>query len=513
MQLTDDSALLRQYVETRSDAAFAALVARHINLVYSVAVRCVGDPHQAQEVAQTVFILLANKAATLRHDKALSSWLFQTTRHTASNFIRSESRRHRRELEAHMQSQTPPPGEDLWTRIAPLLDEAVADLNDTDRRAVLLRFYEGKSLREIGATLETSEDAAQKRLARAVERLREFFAQRGVSVGTSGLVAVLSANAVQAAPVGLAVTIATGATLAGTATVTTTATAIETIAMTTLQKALVAVTVAVAVAAGIYQTRQVSVLRDQVQVLQQTPSLLTDQLRQLQQERDAVIARQATLREENARLQQAVVELPKLRAEVGRLRTRAPQQAQRKSGDLDANDPAVQGFLTARAQAEQISRYLTEMPDKTIPELKLLTEVDWLSATKEAKFDSDADVRRTLAWLRSLAKNRMPMGEALNAFTRANNGQLPTDLAQLKPYFKSALGKTPLDDAGLDAILGRYKLLHAGNLNEFSPDTWFIAEKAPVDKDYDSRAKFGNGRSTVVNTGIGEAGDPDDNSY
>src|SRR5688572_1664410 len=173
---TDDSVLLRQYAENHSDEAFAALVTRHINLVYSVALRCVGDPHLAEEVAQAVFILLAKKAAQLRHDKALSSWLFQTTRLTASNFIRGETRRHRREQEAHMQSVLNDPGNDVWPRIAPLLDDAVAGLSEKDRDAIVLRFYEGRSLREVGAVLGASEAAAEKRVSRAVEKLRTFFA-------------------------------------------------------------------------------------------------------------------------------------------------------------------------------------------------------------------------------------------------------------------------------------------------------------------------------------------------
>ena len=219
MQPTDDGALLRQYAENRSDEAFASLVRRHINLVYSVAVRCLRDPHQAEEVSQAVFILLAKKAAQLRHDKALSSWLFQTTRLTASNFVRSETRRHRRELEAHMQSVLNDPRDEIWPRIAPMLDEAVAGLNEKDRHAIVLRFYEGRNLREVGAAMGASEGAAEKRIHRAVERLRTFFLKRGVSVGASGLVVVLSANAVQAAPVGLAqsvtaATMTTGAMVA-----------------------------------------------------------------------------------------------------------------------------------------------------------------------------------------------------------------------------------------------------------------------------------------------------------
>src|SRR6185295_16651674 len=133
MEPTDDSVLLRQYAQNRSDEAFAALVTRHINLVYSVALRCVGDPHQAEEVAQAVFTVLAKKAALLRHDKAVSSWLFQTTRLTASNFVRGETRRHRREQEAHMQTVLNDSGSEVWPRIAPLLDDAVAGLNEKDR--------------------------------------------------------------------------------------------------------------------------------------------------------------------------------------------------------------------------------------------------------------------------------------------------------------------------------------------------------------------------------------------
>ena len=279
MQPTDDSVLLRQYAENHSDEAFATLVARHVNLVNSVAVRCVGDPHQAEEVAQAVFITLAKKAAQLRHDKALSSWLFQTTRLTASNFVRGETRRHRREQEAHLQSVLNESGSDLGPRIAPLLDDAVAGLNEKDRQAIVLRFYEDWNLREVGAALGASEDAAEKRVNRAVEKLRAFFAKRGVAVNASGLAVVLSANAVQVAPVGLAVTIATAAALGGTTLITTaTATTTKAIAMTMLQKALITAAIVASVGTGIYEARQASILRAQVRSFRQQRALLTGQI-------------------------------------------------------------------------------------------------------------------------------------------------------------------------------------------------------------------------------------------
>jgi RNA polymerase sigma factor (sigma-70 family) len=207
MQPTDDSALLRQFAESHSDEAFAELVARHVNLVYSVALRQTGRPVDAEEITQAVFIILAKKARELRHDRAISSWLFQTTRLTANNFIRSEMRRHRREQEACMQSLLDESGDMVWQRIAPALDDAVTALGEKDRRAIILRFYEGRNLREVGAVLGASEDAAEKRIARALEKIRRFFFKRGVDSTTTALAGAISANSVQAAPVGLAKTI------------------------------------------------------------------------------------------------------------------------------------------------------------------------------------------------------------------------------------------------------------------------------------------------------------------
>jgi RNA polymerase sigma factor (sigma-70 family) len=220
MQPTDDGALLRQYAENNSDEAFAALVTRHINLVYSVALRQVGNPHQAEEITQAVFIILAKKAASLRHDRALLSWLFQATRLTANNFVRSEIRRQRREQEAYMQSSLNEPGGEAWPSIAPLLDTAVAGLGEKDRRAILLLFYEGRDLSEIGTAIGASEDAVKKRVHRAVEKLRKFFVKRGVTLSSAATAGAISANSVQAAPMALAktvtaVAIAKGATASG----------------------------------------------------------------------------------------------------------------------------------------------------------------------------------------------------------------------------------------------------------------------------------------------------------
>src|SRR6266404_8900102 len=203
---TNDHDLLRQYAEKHSQEAFTALVTRHVNLVYSVALRRVRSSHLAEEVSQSVFTDLARNAGKLRPDTVLGAWLHSVAYRTAVDVVRGESRRQAREQKAtEMAAMDSIPSD--WSLIEDLLDEGMDTLDETDRSAIVLRYFENKSLREVGATLGTSDDAAQKRVSRALERLREFFAKHGVAIGAGGLVVVITANAVQAAPVGLAVTI------------------------------------------------------------------------------------------------------------------------------------------------------------------------------------------------------------------------------------------------------------------------------------------------------------------
>jgi RNA polymerase sigma factor (sigma-70 family) len=208
MRDAPDAGLLEQFVQSESEAAFAALVERHINLVYSTALRHTANPHHAQEITQAVFIILARKARTLPRRIVLSGWLYHTARLTAANFQRAEWRRIRREQEAYMQSTLEDhPMETAWRELSPLLDEAMARLGPTDRDALVLRYFENKSLREVGDALGLQERAAQKRVLRGLEKLRTFFARRGVALTTAIIAGAVSANSVQAAPVGLAATI------------------------------------------------------------------------------------------------------------------------------------------------------------------------------------------------------------------------------------------------------------------------------------------------------------------
>ena len=253
MQAADDSALLRQYAESNSEAAFAALVTRYVNLVHSVALRDVGNSHDAEEITQAVFIILTRKAGKLRHRKTLSSWLFEATHLTANNFVRSEMRRHRREEEAHMQSVLNESGIEGWQQIAPLLDAGVMALREKERQVILLRFFENRSLREVGLALDASEDAVEKRVSRALEKLRRFFARRGVTLSAPTIAGAVSTNSIHAAPAGLANTISAVALAKGAAVSGSTLTLVKgalNVMAWTKAKTAVAVSVATLLAAG-----------------------------------------------------------------------------------------------------------------------------------------------------------------------------------------------------------------------------------------------------------------------
>jgi RNA polymerase sigma factor (sigma-70 family) len=204
----DDHQLLEEFARENSEPAFGALVQRHLNLVYSAALRHAGNVHAAEEITQAVFIILARKAGKISRRVVLSGWLWQTARLTAANHLRAEARRARREQEAFMQSQLDQAGtgspasadETIWPQIAPLLDEALGKLGTRDRDAIVLRFFENKNLREVGLGLGTGEDAAKMRVNRALEKLRKIFWKRGVTLTTALIAGAVSTNSVQAAP-------------------------------------------------------------------------------------------------------------------------------------------------------------------------------------------------------------------------------------------------------------------------------------------------------------------------
>jgi RNA polymerase sigma factor (sigma-70 family) len=214
---TNDMDLVREFAATGSDDAFANLVGRHVNLVYSVALRWLGNAQDAEEVTQAVFIILAKKAGGLRRETVLSGWLYQTAQLTAANWQRAARRRQQREQDAVMQfEEQSEPGVSRH-RLVPLLEEGMRRLGPKERDAVVLHCFENRTVAEVAAALGVQKAAAQKRVNRATDKLRHFFRRRNVQVSPAALFAALGTQAVQAAPAGLATKVAATAALKGAA--------------------------------------------------------------------------------------------------------------------------------------------------------------------------------------------------------------------------------------------------------------------------------------------------------
>ncbi len=272
--MTPDAELLRQFAATNSEAAFAELVQRHVNLVYSAALRQVnGDAHLAQDVAQAVFTDLARKAASLARGRDASSpltgWLYTSAHFAAAKMVRGENRRRDRE-EKFMREPTETALEPDWQKLRPVLDAAMHELKESAREAILLRYFENRQFAEVGAKLGLNENAARMRVERALEKLRAIFTKRGVTTATA-LASVISANAIQMAPASLAATLTTASiATAGTGTFT----LLKIMTATKLKLGISAIVVASAATALVVQHQTQNTLRDENQSLQQQISQL-----------------------------------------------------------------------------------------------------------------------------------------------------------------------------------------------------------------------------------------------
>jgi RNA polymerase sigma factor (sigma-70 family) len=322
-----DAELLRQYYHANSEAAFGEIVARHTDFVYSVALRSVRSSDVACDIAQGVFTDLARKARGLTEtttDRAsLAGWLYRSTRYAVLNQIRDEQRRlaHERQAMEELLSHSGGDGASDWSRIQSLLDEAMDDLKEEDREALLLRYFKNQDFRAIGRALGVSDDTAQKRVSRAVGRLRDYLDARGVTLGASGIVTAISANAVQAAPAGLAASISAGvlaaAKLAGASSAVAASTATKTIAMTTLQKVIATALLTAAVGTVAYKQRQVSHLSAKVNSMRMEQAPIAARLADLAKENQRLSNVVMELRSSQSQSQTQFAELMKLRGKAG----------------------------------------------------------------------------------------------------------------------------------------------------------------------------------------------------
>lgn len=198
--MNTEAQLLREFAASGSEAAFTELVKRHAGIVRAAALRQTGDPHLAEEVTQGVFMLLARKAAKLRPEVVLLGWLLQATRFAAADLLKAERRRRHRETVAYQMNTTTaesnPETDRLWEQVAPVLDASLERLRETDRHALLLRFFQNCSLAEVGSALGLAEEAARKRVSRALEKLREELQRQGVFASAAALPGLLANQAV-----------------------------------------------------------------------------------------------------------------------------------------------------------------------------------------------------------------------------------------------------------------------------------------------------------------------------
>jgi RNA polymerase sigma factor (sigma-70 family) len=466
MTAASDADLLRLYARQASQAAFSALVARHLDLVYAAALRQVRSPDLARDVAQTVFIELAREAGKLRPDCVLPAWLHTATRRRAIDLIRGEARRKRREeiacaaaLDPSVRHGTTNMDSDLSDR----LDEALSRLPASDREALLLRFFSGQSLREVGQGLGLSDDAAQKRVERALERLRSVLRVGGAGGSALTLGTWLSAQAVPVAPAGLASSIAATALSANAALATGAFASL--VLMTTTQKILAVAGLALAASIGVYQHRQTQNLRHELDVLAKNRT----------EETRAWSDRLSALEAENLRLR---TDASSSKAALHEIKT-------------EAANPAIAMMLAWVERLQNLKDYLAKHPEATIPEMSLLKDEDWLDAAK-AELKTAQDYDQASAKLRSKADVLFHehIKSALQNFAKQTGAEFPADIAQLAPYFKN-----PIDPRMLERwTILRESEIEGVRLNR--PDGKVVTQKVCIDPRFENRLVFDASRTT-----------------
>lgn len=400
-----DSDLLTTYAREGDHAAFATLVARHLDLVYSVARRQTGSSGQAEQVAQMVFIQLARESRTIKGGTPLVAWLHAAARRRALHAVGDGARRRARGQEAVAEPaaaivSAKAGHSPVWPMVEPLLDEAVETLGELDRAAILLRFFENHPPRELGAALGISEQGAQQRASHALDQLCGLFLRRGIVVSAPGLATDLSAHAVIGAPAHIGPAIASLAAVAGTAR------APGPGALTTTQRRCLTAAFALLLGAGVYEGVLLFRQSTRLASLQQQVDFLTNQSETIRRQVLSVDAHRRGLEGEiQARMAASAEAANTLEA-----------QARHQLAKVDA-----------------LKRLAAANPQLCVPEMALVSEDEWFDIAQ----DPDSDPRRLLARLRWHAGRHLAprIGTALAEYLKRHEQVMPTDVSQLLPFF------------------------------------------------------------------------------
>lgn len=485
MQDCSDIQLLARYAQRRDESAFREIIRRHTDFVYSAALRQTNSPDQARDVTQTVYTDLARKAPILSKkltpESSLAGWLYRSTRFAALKSLRANRRRlacEKKAMEYFATITEPPPD---WESLRPLLDEMMSGLSVEDRDALLLRFFKDHDLQSVGRALGISDDAAQKRITRALEKLRRQLSRRGIETSAAALSLMITANAIQAAPAGLVSTISSAALLP-TAGLSTGFTSTKILTMTALQKTLVTSAIVVAVSAGIFEGSRAARLQTAVESLKRERAPLAGQVAQLSKSRDDASNLLAMAREENDRLRLEVADLPKLRGRIAKLEDDS-RQLDRLKNTL-AEDKTLNSVVSWKQRVEQLKAKLEQTPEAQIPELQLVTEDDWLNAAR-GKLESDIDYRKALSALRNAGEKKVVtmLQKLLKNYLKQNDNTFPADLSQLQFYFDSKID---------DALLRRWEIAPASTIKSLGlGGNFLITERSAVDDVFDLRYAVG----------------------
>jgi RNA polymerase sigma factor (sigma-70 family) len=432
--MTDNRTLIAQYSQNGSESAFRELVSRYINFVHSTAMRLVGgDNHLAEDVTQTVFIHLAQNADRLSGNVMLGGWLHRDACNVAAKVMRGQRRRQVREKEAAEMNTIQDHSEENLARIAPVLDDAINHLGSRDRMAILLRFFDQLDFRAVGQAIGTSEDAAKKRVSRALDKLHHRLTVRGVTLSTAALVGALGSGAVKAAPAGLLAKVA-GTALASSAVVS--GAGLTFIKAMTTSKLGFGLASAVLVASVVFAAKEeqtMAKLRDKRALLGQQNQLAASELQRMSNQLAQVTG-------DLAESQSQLGELLRLRGEVGALKQQLADAAKVRQKN---EPPQIQAGADALEQKTQ-----------------------GFTKGRDAKI----------------------IGYAFRMYAINHHDQFPTDFAQAVPYMAEALrndlnpGDTLRDEAEFIAqVTNRFEIVYTGSTtNEAYGDKILIREKQPT---------------------------------